>query len=165
MRQFPRYAEHSASLFDRRPGILTITAGLLAAWGLGAMMIGASAASPENVRLAMSQPGLVGWVITRFGAQGFVAFSTFQGLFAVVTAVGVWLLKPWGRQLLYALSLCGVLLAAQSMVALWSAQHRFDTFGPLRILAFGWPLWYLSLAHVKELFSGKAQQTASVGQS
>ncbi len=155
------YAERAASRFDRRPGILTLAAGLMAAYGLGSMMAGVtSAGDPQAIRqMIAALPGFHAWLLTRYGGQGLVALSTFQGLLLLTTALGVWMLKPWGRALLYLVSLLAIALIVQLAVA----SHHFGVFTPLAILLVGWPLWYLSLAHVRELFAGESRQQQAAG--
>lgn len=159
MSELHPYFQRSASLFDRRPGILTITAGLLGAYGLGSMLGGvASAGDPQAIQqMIAALPGFHAWLLTRFGAQGLIALSTFQGMLLVTTAVGVWMLKWWGRLLLYAVSFLAVVLVVQLAIA----QHHFGVFTPLVIFLFGWPMGYLSLPHIRELFAPAAEEKAS----
>jgi hypothetical protein len=153
------YAERAAERFDRRPGILTITAGLLAAYGLGSMTAGVSSAGdPKAIQqMIAALPGFHAWLLTRYGSQGLVGLSTFQGLLLIVTAVGVWLLKPWGRLLLYLVSFLAVVLIVQLAIA----SRHFGVFTPLALFLVGWPLWYLSLPHVKELFAAPSAPSAT----
>ncbi len=149
------YAERSAERFDRRPGILTLTAGLLAAYGIGSMMAGVSSAGDPKVvaQMAEALPGFHRWLLTHYGGHGLVALSTFQGLLLISTAIGVWMLRPWGRLLLYFVSFLGVALVVE--VAIVSRQ--FGVFTPLWIFLFGWPMWYLGRPHVKEAFTPPAK--------
>lgn len=158
-------AQESADLFTRRPGILTITAGLLAAYGLGSMTAGVSNAGDQALiqNIIASQPGFVAWMLTRFGGHGLTVYATVQGLLMITTGVGVWLLKPWGRLLLYLVSFLGVVMEVQTVVAQWIALHHFSIFAPLMVFLFGWPLWYLSLPHVKELFAAPSAPSATQG--
>lgn len=157
------YAQRSAELFDRRPGILTLTAGLMAAYGVGSMMASVSGAPDQAmIRAAIdSQPGFVAWLLRHYGSQGFTAFGTFQGLLLLVTAVGVWMMKPWGRRLLYLVSFLGVAMQLQSGIFQWIYFHRFPVFAPLFVFLFGWPLWYLGRPHVKEAFGPPAATKAA----
>lgn len=152
------YPQRTAELFDRRPGILTITAGLLAAYGLGSMLAGVSSAGNEEAvrQMIAALPGFHAWLLTRYGSAGLVALSTFQGMLLVTTGVGVWMLKWWGRLLLYLTSFLAVAMVVQLAIA----SHHFGTFTPLAIFLFGWPMWYLSLPHIRELFAKSNQQSA-----
>lgn len=88
---------------------------------------------------------------------------------SVVAALGLWTLRPWGRQLALLLSVIAMLITANAV--LWDVRFKleklrhparavfYDTnlvrpavFGGIFLLWFAGSAWYLSRAHVRRRF-------------
>lgn len=135
---------------QKRPKIITALAG----WFIICSIVGALVFSVTIPRVdAIQADGeQARWVVDHLGRSGLLAITLIVYLCAGSTGVGLWRLRPWGRQaiLLISAALVAVSLVVGSITAI--RAHALDANAVILAIVFGWPLYYFNRPKIKNLF-------------
>lgn len=135
---------------QKRPKIITAVAG----WLIVCSVVGVVVFSLTIPRVdAIQTDGeQAGWIVDHLGRSGLLTITLIVYLCAGSTGVGLWRLRPWGRQaiILISAALVAVSVVLCSITAV--RAHALDANAAILAIVFGWPLYYFNRPKIRNLF-------------